>query len=600
MSNKSTYLGTIISVSGASITIELTPQVMSGLLVIEGKTHRIGQVGSFVRIPQGYNSLYGIISETSEQYDEKNTISSASKRLLKVELVGEAIGTDFERGISQFPSISEEVHLVTETDLNSIYGSSEKGQIVIGKLSSSDSINVSIDLDNLVNKHSAILGSTGSGKSTSVASLLRSIVTSHSTDILMPSARIILFDLHGEYASALSDISNIFSISDINEEKKLFIPYWCVAPESLIDFLCSSTPDLKSKFMDKIVQEKIEFSLKNPELNIKTDRITPYSPIPFRLKNIWYDLYFEDAVNWEDKEMTIPAFSEKGDANTLKPPSFRPACTRADAHVKKGDGGGRWKKNLDLMRSKLLDNQYSFFLEPGSWTPTTEFKINKDLSDLIYSWLGGEKPITILDLSGMPSERLDLLLGSMLNIIFESAIWGQNLDSGMKNTPLLLVMEEAHRYLSNDNNGFSKAMVRRIAKEGRKFGVGSMLISQRPSEIDETILSQCGTLFSLRISNANDRGRVKSAMSDSLSGIVDSLPILRTGEAIVTGEAAKLPMRFKFRIPQEGQFPNSHDPKVSESWSKKLTVHDFMDISESWRAQEIYVKKEKDDGKKHS
>lgn len=160
----------------------------------------------------------------------------------------------------------------------------------------------------------------------------------------------------------------------------------------------------------------------------------------------------------------------------------------------------------------------------------------------------------------------------------------------MKKTPLLLVMEEAHRYLSTDNVGLSKSMVRRIAKEGRKFGVGSMLISQRPSEIDETILSQCGTLFSLRISNSTDRSRVKSAMADSLSGIVDSLPILRTGEAIVTGEAAKLPMRFKFRIPQEGQFPNSHDPKVAESWSQAASNHDFEDVVKAWRSQDIDVK----------
>ena len=159
-----TFLGNITSVSGSSIFVELTPQVVSGLLVIEGKTHRIGQVGSFVRIPQGYNSLYGIISETAEHSSDKNDQNTS--RVIKVELVGEAIGSDFERGISQFPSISEEVHLVTEADLKKIYGAGELGQIIIGKLSSSDSIDVSIDLDNLVNKHSAVLGSTGSGKST--------------------------------------------------------------------------------------------------------------------------------------------------------------------------------------------------------------------------------------------------------------------------------------------------------------------------------------------------------------------------------------------------------------------------------------------------
>ncbi|MBB1268635.1 ATP-binding protein [Shewanella sp. SR44-3] len=587
MNKLPTYLGKIISVSGASIFVELTPQVVSGLLVIEGKTHRIGQVGSFVRIPQGYNNLFGIISETSENsVDTNNSNKFISNRQIKIELVGEAIGCDFERGISQFPSISEEVHLVTEQDLKNIYGSENEGQIIIGKLSSSDSINVSIDLDNLVNKHSAVLGSTGSGKSTSVASLLRAIVTSHTQDILMPSARIVLFDLHGEYSSALGDIADVFSINAEPGTENLYIPYWCVSPESLIDFLCNPSADLKSKFMDFIVDEKIAFANKNKGLNLDTNKITPYTPIPFSLNKIWYDLYHFDSVNWNEKEMETPAYTAdgEGDANKLIAPRFRPASTSNDNFVKKG-GDNKWKKSLDNMRSKLFDSQYSFFLTPGGWTPNIEYEIKSDLPKLIQNWIGNNKPITILDLSGMPSERLDLLLGSMLDILFEAAIWSKNLDEGMKTNPLLLVMEEAHRYLSSDSSGLSKSMVRRIAKEGRKFGVGSMLISQRPSEIDETILSQCGTLFSLRISNATDRARVKSAMSDSLSGIVDSLPILRTGEAIVTGEAAKLPMRFKFRIPQEGQFPNSHDPKVSKNWSKDRLDHDFKDLVASWRQQ---------------
>lgn len=595
MSKPPTYLGKVISVSGASILVELTPQVISGLLIIEGKAHRIGQVGSFVRIPQGYNNLYGIISETVESPDstDLSKIKINSRRQIKVELVGEAIGNDFERGISQFPSISEEVHLVTEQDLRNIYGALGSGQIVIGKLSSSDSINVSIDLDNLVNKHSAILGSTGSGKSTSVASLLRAIITSHTPDILKPSARIVLFDLHGEYSSALHDIANVFSINSDTDSEKLYIPYWCVDPDSLIDFLCGPSTDLKNNFTDLIVEEKINFVKNNKELKINPNNITAYTPIPFRLEQIWYDLSYTYAVNWLDEDMTEPAYTDIGNAKELKPPKFKAPCIRKDERVKKGNGNSSWKKHLDLMRSRLLDSQYSFFLKPGSWTPNEENKCENDLSTLIANWIGGNKPITILDLSGMPSERLDLLLGSMLDILFESAIWSKNLDMGMKNNPLLLVMEEAHRYLSTENSGLSKSMVRRIAKEGRKFGVGTMLISQRPSEIDETILSQCGTFFSLRISNATDRARVKSAMSDSLSGIIDSLPILRTGEAIVTGEAAKLPMRFKFRIPQEGQFPNSHDPKVTESWSKDRIKHSFNDLVTSWRLQDTNYKIQK-------
>ena len=548
MLNLPTFLGKIISVSGSSVHIELTQHVRSGLLIIEGKTHRIGQVGSFVRIPQGYNNLFGVISEASETASNDEKINSFNeKRLIKVELVGESIGYDFERGISQFPSISEEVHLVTEDDLKKIYGDKNKGQVVIGKLSSSDSINVSVDLDSLVSRHSAVLGSTGSGKSTSVASLIRAIITAHKQEIVMPSARVVLFDIHGEYASALGDISTVYSITPMEGEHHFYIPYWCVSPYSLCDFLCGQNESLSNKFMELVLEEKRAYAKAHVELKIDPQIVTAMTPLPFRLKQVWYDLIHYDNINYSEKEKINPDYKSEGSAEKLLAPIFNPPGSASKPPFR--GGNQQWRKQLEQMRSILLDSQYSFLLNPGDWCPDENNKIVKDLPELINTWIGNEKPISILDLSGMPSSRLELLLGSVIEVLFESAIWGRYLDEGMNKNPLLLVMEEAHRYLSNENNGLAKNMVRRIAKEGRKFGVGSMLVSQRPSEIDETILSQCGTLFSLRINNATDRARVKSAMADGLSGIIDALPILRTGEAIVTGEAAKLPMRFKFRIP---------------------------------------------------
>jgi len=591
MNKQPTFLGRVIAVSGASITVELTPNVSSGLIMIEGKTHRIGQVGSFVRVPQGYNSLFGIISETHDSQGGEEQLPRSEKRIIKVELVGEVVGVDFERGISQYPSISDEVHIVTETDLRVVYGHNELGQIPIGRLSSSDSIEVSIDLDKLVSRHSAILGSTGSGKSTSVASLLRSITTQHESELKMPSARIVLFDLHGEYASALSDISEVFSVFPNNKEKKLNVPFWCIDPIRLIDFLCGNNEPLKNKFIDMIVAEKKLFLDKNPNLKIPKDKVTHYTPLPFDLKKIWYELSFFDNVTWLKKgnnDIANAAYKTKGNAETLTADIFEPPAG-GQASPFKG-GNGIWKKYLDLMRTRLLDSQYSFLLSPDDWNIDGNYKLKKDVSDLLSHWIGHEKPITIIDLSGLPSERLDLLLGSILDLLFEAALWGRNYKEGMRSIPLLLVMEEAHRYLSNETNGLAKGMVRRIAKEGRKFGVGTMLVSQRPSEVDETILSQCGTLFSLRISNSTDRGRVKAAMSDGLAGIIDSLPILRTGEAIVTGEAARLPMRFRFRIPKEEHFPDSHDPSVTDSWSQPRDKMDFSNMVNSWRLQDAVNK----------
>lgn len=284
--------------------------------------------------------------------------------------------------------------------------------------------------------------------------------------------------------------------------------------------------------------------------------------------------------------MTTPAYvpGGEGDFENLIAPRFLPPGPGTSL-PKKG-GTGAMKKQLDFMKSRMLDTQYSFLMEPGDWSPDKEGKINRDLDGLLEDWLGHDKPITIFDLSGMPSARLTLLLGAVLDIIFESAVWGRNVTEGMRERPLLIVLEEAHRYLSKSESGHSKEMVQRIVKEGRKFGVGAMIVSQRPSEIDETILSQCGTVISLRINNSTDRGIVKSAMSDGLAGIIDSLPILRTGEAIIVGEAAQLPTRCKFNVLPDDKYPNSGDPKISEKWNAVRGHEDYSKLVRAWRNQD--------------
>jgi len=248
------------------------------------------------------------------------------------------------------------------------------------------------------------------------------------------------------------------------------------------------------------------------------------------------------------------------------------------------------KRQLEMMKSRLVDTQYSFLLEPGPWNPDANGAIEKDLDALLEEWIGHDKPITIFDLSGMPSARLSLLLGSVLDLIFEAAIWGRNLNEGMRHRPLLVVLEEAHRYLGKSEPGLAKEMVQRIAKEGRKFGVGAMIVSQRPSEIDETILSQCGTIISLRINNSTDRGIVKAAMSEGLAGIIDSLPVLRTGEAIIVGEAAQLPTRCRFNMLPDDKYPTSSDPKIAERWNDPLEEETYADLVAAWRNQETKKK----------
>ncbi|AWA42441.1 ATPase [Pseudomonas fluorescens] len=581
-----TFLGLISSVSSSSVTVELAASVESGIIVLEGRNYRVGQVGSFVKIPLGYNHLYGVISESSETSTvdvDKNMFSE--RKWVKVELVGESTGGNFDRGISEYPSIGDHVHFVIESDLKLIFKKTLNSHFQVGRLSSSEGIEISLDLDKLVARHSAVLGSTGSGKSTSTASILRSMVLK-SDGSLLPSARVLLIDIHGEYGPALSDVAKTFSIMP-SGENQLYIPFWSISPDKLIDFLCNNPNDAqRSLFMDKAVDEKKLGIIGNDIVNVDVDKITSSTPLPYRIKKIWYDLCYEDNVNYNDVGMTIPAYAPggEGEFDDLIAPKFLPPGN-GPALPKKG-GTGAMKRQLDFMKSRLLDTQYSFLLEPGDWNPDKEGKIKKDLDQLLEDWLGHDKPITIFDLSGMPSARLTLLLGALLDIVFESAIWGRNVAEGMRERPLLVVLEEAHRYLGKSESGHSKEMVQRIAKEGRKFGVGAMIVSQRPSEIDETILSQCGTIISLRINNSTDRGIVKAAMSDGLAGIVDSLPILRTGEAIIVGEAAQLPTRCRFNVLPDDKYPNSGDPKVGEKWSSVRNEEDYSKLVRAWRNQD--------------
>ena len=148
-------------------------------------------------------------------------------------------------------------------------------------------------------------------------------------------------------------------------------------------------------------------------------------------------------------------------------------------------------------------------LHPGRWEPKLDGTVEADLAELLEGWIGHDKPITILDLSGIPSLVMGRLIGGILNIIYEGLFWGRELPEGGRKRPQLIVMEEAHRYLGKEDSGPAREMVQRIVKEGRKFGVGAMIVSQRPSEIDDTILSQCGTFFAMRLTNANDRSKVQ-------------------------------------------------------------------------------------------
>lgn len=584
-------LGVVASVSGSAVSVFLGKSVASGLSIIDGKTYQVGQVGSFVKIPQGYQDLFGVISDVGAEAipDGEAASTDSSGRWMRVHLVGEAIGGHFERGIGQYPNIGDNVHLAIESDLTRVYNSGKRGHVKVGSLSNAESISAKVAIDELVTRHSAILGSTGSGKSTTVASLLRSITLPDDPTQSYPSARILMLDLHGEYSRALGDIAQVFSVGAQGKEQELSIPYWALDTAELLDFLTGNLEGTReSAFTDRIFELKIESQRSQNFAGVDENSITVDTPLPFSLNQLWYDLVEPEVATFVGVDRNEPAKIEEGDPELLKPPVYRPHAMGNKGPFLNNAAPGVLRP-LNLMRSKLLDRRYDFLLHPGAWEPDLTGKVERDLDALLAAWLGGPNPISILDLSRIPSNVLELLVGTILKIVYESLFWSREKTEGGKKRPLLVVMEEAHRYLSGANSGIATETVQRIAKEGRKYGIGAMIVSQRPSEIDETILSQCGTTVALRLTNPSDRSRVQGTLPDGLTSLLDLLPILRTGEAIIFGEAAKLPMRCRISLPPEDQRPDSEDPKVSSSWSLERRLEGYDRVVASWRAQNQFA-----------
>lgn len=219
-------------------------------------------------------------------------------------------------------------------------------------------------------------------------------------------------------------------------------------------------------------------------------------------------------------------------------------------------------RQIDALGSKIRDPRFDFLLRPGPYCAAEDGKTEQELAD----WLGDRSPITILDLSNIPPSIQSELVGAVLRICYDALYWSRSIPEGGRERPLLIVLEEAHAYLNEKQ--MASTAVRKIAKEGRKYGIGMMLVSQRPAEIDQTILSQCGTLFALRLSNAEDRSHVKGAASDNLDGLFAMLPVLRTGEAVIIGEAVNLPIRTLINPPGANRRPDSADPKVVAAGSE--------------------------------
>lgn len=569
-------IGRVRHVRGATVTVELEESLAGVTPLWEGRLHPIGQVGSLVEIPQGPVKLLASvtlvgIAELSGALEPSAAVQ-VGDRWLQVQLLGEVDGLGrFQRGVSTYPGLDDPVRFTTPTELRAIFPAPGPDHVRLGALASAPDVAVALTAQSLVMRHGAIVGSTGSGKTSAVASLLQSFVRDG-----WSSANVVVVDPHGEYAKALEASATVRSVLGTGN-KMLRVPFWALPAGDILRAFCGreESATFQNRFGELVTSARRAFVKSAAWLKLGPAGVSADTPVPFDLNDVWLRLDDDNNATYSQAQGKGDAqVEEKGDAASLKPTRFKPYAMGTTAPFK-GPMFGMYGTAPDRLRLRLADPRFRFLLEPKG-----DSKGQDPLPDVIVEWLGNENPVSVLDFSGVPGEATDLAIGLILQMLFELSVRSRTTGIG-RNRPVLVVLEEAHRYLGDSaTTRVAKESANRIAREGRKYGIGLLLVTQRPSELPDTALSQVGTIVALRLTNGTDQSTVKAALPDAVAGLADALPALRTGEAIVAGEAVTLPCRVQITRPNPR--PEADDPSL-DSWRKPPAKNDVRDAIAQWR-----------------
>lgn len=595
---RATYIGWVASVLGGVVRVRLR-SLPSTLVMVGGQSFRVGQIGAFMRIPLGYANLYGVCTQVGADAAPLNAVESTEPlpkerddpregyRWLTMALFGESVGGHFDRGVGQYPTVGDPVHLVTEGDMATIYGEGvdAANSLEVGRIASSSGLAARLHLSNLISRHSCVVGSTGSGKSNLIAVILDALASD-----ALPRARCLVVDAHGEYASAVGDKGHVISAGvDVPiDVDRLRVPYWALPFEELFGMVMGEMqPQTLQYIRDRVAEMKraAALHLDNPPAE---QTITADSPLPFSIRQLWFELEYEQRATYTDSHKQDSSTrlepEDAGNADELRPPRFPPPTSYNNPPYPAR--GIKSAAQLDLLHSRLEDQRFNFMFDPADpLHPDLQGRVKEDLDSLLADWVGGEKPITILDVSGLPPEVLATVVGTLLRVVYDALFWAMELPVGGRRQPLLVMIDEAHRFIPKEGTTPANRTVGRIAKEGRKYGVGLMVVSQRPSDVDAGVLSQCGTMIALRVTNESDRSAVRGSLPDDLGDLGQLLPSLRTGEALVLGDALQVPSRVRIRL--AANKPHGGDPPLPGAWrdGKRPDPTLYKDAVANWRSQ---------------
>ena len=581
-----TCIGRVRHVLGATITVALDSDLAGVAPIYRGQLQLVGQIGSLVRIPQGLVDLIATvnllgIAELAGSLAPTDAVQS-DERWLQVQLLGEidrATGR-FQRGVGSYPGLDDAVHFATPDELRSVFPPPDDEHVRLGRLAAAEEVPVSLDASRLVVRHSAVVGSTGSGKTSAVASLMQAFVNGG-----WQAANIVVVDPHGEYAPALKHSASVRSVLAVGDNR-LRVPYWALPSTDIVRIFAGAPggATFANRFTELVVEARRKFVEDADWLTLDPTTVTADTPVPFDIRPIWHILDSENRETRTNKgDPSTARQTDPGDPATLCTAQFEPYSPAGQA-PHQGPMYGVHGTTPDLLRLGLLDPQLRFFQEPVG-----DPKGQDPLVEVVQEWLGKEQPISVLDFSGVPAEAADVAIGVVLNLLFEVSLRGKLGGPGIgRPSPVLVVLEEAHRYLGEGASTLTRNSANRIAREGRKYGIGLLLVTQRPTELPKTALAQCGTIIALRLSNSDDQNTIKSALPDAVAGLAAVLPSLRTHEAIISGEAVILPARACLDNPNP--WPQAEDPSL-QPWRQEPRLPDIGPALASWRGTYEEVKK---------
>ncbi len=526
-------IGFVTEIAGASSQICIDPSILKKLHTYDDPSiNMAGQVGAQIKIRVG--SIWLLASIRTQKLD----MSDCNSITAFVDFLGEGDEEkltgkifNFRRGVTRYPVPGSEVFAVSSVDLKQIYAADGRANTEIGTVFPTKDIRGALYVDAMLGKHFALLGSTGTGKSTSAALILHRICK------LAPQGHIVMIDPHGEYSAAFKDNGTVFDVNNIA------MPYWLMNFNEHCEVFVTSSGDERQLDCEILSRCLIQARSKN-RMAEKISKLTVDSPIPYLLS---------DLTNIIQTEM-----GKLGKSSSSAP--FM-----------------RLKNKIEELKT---DPRYSFMFSGMLVGDTMADFISK-----IFRLPSDNKPISIIDVSSMPSDITSTVVAVLSRLVFDYAIWSRN----EPQHPILLVCEEAHRYIPNEHvaaNSAVRKILERIAKEGRKYGVSLGLITQRPSDLAEGVLSQCGTILSMRLNNDRDQAFVRAAMPEGARGFVDAIPALRNREVIICGEGVAIPIRVSLDTLEEEKRPASEDPIFSELWQESGGETEMLErVVARWRSQ---------------